>query len=160
VGLFASRPRDRHRPVCRCAIALSTSEGRKRLRSACEVHVGVESRVAVGILASHSDRFRERLRIRSWCLTSTDSATTERAPPGPANRATVARRCRNRTARSRTAQCYQVRDTGEECSGLLEFAIHTDLLRTTGVGRNWRRGSHRRRMFGTFGIRHAQGFAF
>ena len=36
------------------------------------------------------DRFRERLRISSWCLTSTDSATTERAPPGPASRATVA----------------------------------------------------------------------
>ena len=37
-------------------------------------------------------------------LTSTDSATTERAPPGPARRATVASRFRNRTARSRTAQ--------------------------------------------------------
>ena len=53
---------------------------------------------------SLGDRFRERLRISSWCLTSTDSATTERAPPGPASRATVASRCRNRTARSRTAQ--------------------------------------------------------
>ena len=50
------------------------------------------------------DRFRERLRISSCCLTSTDSATTERAPPGPASRATVASRCRKRTARSRTAQ--------------------------------------------------------
>jgi hypothetical protein len=38
------------------------------------------------------DRFRERLRISSLCLTSTDSATTERAPPGPASRATVASR--------------------------------------------------------------------
>jgi hypothetical protein len=28
------------------------------------------------------ERFRDRLRISSWCLTSTDSATTERAPPG------------------------------------------------------------------------------
>jgi hypothetical protein len=57
------------------------------------------------------DRFRERLRISSWCLTSTDSATTERAPPGPASRATGASRCRNSTARSRTAGCYQDRDT-------------------------------------------------
>jgi hypothetical protein len=31
------------------------------------------------------ERFRERLRISSCCLTSTDSATTERAPPGPAS---------------------------------------------------------------------------
>jgi hypothetical protein len=35
-------------------------------------------------------------------LTSTDSASTERAPPGPASRATVTSRCRKRTARSRT----------------------------------------------------------
>src|SRR5436309_3136101 len=56
---------------------------------------------------SLGDRFRERLRISSWCLTSTDSATTERAPPGPASRATVTSRCRKRTARSRTAESYQ-----------------------------------------------------
>src|SRR3989442_7142134 len=70
------------------------------------------------------DRFRERLRISSWCLTSTDSATTERAPPGPASRATVASRCRTSTTRSRTAQSYQDRDTGRECSQILEFAMH------------------------------------
>src|SRR6267378_2297281 len=70
------------------------------------------------------DRFRERLRISSWCLTSTDSATTERAPPGPASRATVASRCKSRTARSRTPTSYQDRDTGEECSRILEFAMH------------------------------------
>src|ERR1700674_2868453 len=29
------------------------------------------------------DRCRERLRIRSCCLTRADSATTERTPPGP-----------------------------------------------------------------------------
>jgi hypothetical protein len=62
------------------------------------------------------DRFRERLRISSWCLTSTDSATTERAPPGPASRTTVASRCRNRTARSCTAGSYQDRDSGKECA--------------------------------------------
>jgi len=39
---------------------------------------------------------RERLRMSGCCLTRTDSATTERAPPGPASRATVASRCRNR----------------------------------------------------------------
>ena len=64
------------------------------------------------------DRFRERLRTSSWCFTSTDSATTERAPPGPASRATVTNRCRNRTARSRTAASYQDRDTNKECSGI------------------------------------------
>jgi hypothetical protein len=64
------------------------------------------------------DRFRDRLRISSWCLTSTDSATTDRAPPGRASRATVASRCRTRTARARTARCYQVRDNLEECSGI------------------------------------------
>src|SRR5947209_14395610 len=56
------------------------------------------------------ERLRDRLRISSWCLRSTDSATTDRAPPGPASWATVASRCRNRTARSRTAQSYQDRD--------------------------------------------------
>jgi hypothetical protein len=56
------------------------------------------------------ERLRERLRIRTWCLRSTDSATTDRAPPGPASRATVASRCRNRTAKSRTAQSDQDRD--------------------------------------------------
>ena len=49
-----------------------------------------------------SDRFRDRLRISSWCLTITDSATMARAPPAPASRATVVGRCRKRTARSRT----------------------------------------------------------
>ena len=48
------------------------------------------------------DRFRDRLRISSWCLTSTDSATTERAPPGPTSRASVASRWRKRIVRSRT----------------------------------------------------------
>ena len=36
------------------------------------------------------DRCRERLRIKSCCLTRTDSATTERMPPGPKSRARVA----------------------------------------------------------------------
>jgi hypothetical protein len=36
------------------------------------------------------ERFRERLRISSGCLTRTGSATTAQAPPGPASRATVA----------------------------------------------------------------------
>src|SRR6266481_6104056 len=37
------------------------------------------------------DRCRERLRIKSCCLTRTGSATTERMPPGPQSRANVAR---------------------------------------------------------------------
>src|SRR6266571_6745023 len=69
------------------------------------------------------DRFRERLRISRWCLTSTDSAITERAPPGPASRATVASTCRKRTARSRTAQSQQDREILETLTNL-QFAMH------------------------------------
>jgi len=47
------------------------------------------------------DRCRERLRIRSCCLTRTVSATTERMPPGPRNRARVAMTWMKRTTRSR-----------------------------------------------------------
>src|SRR5712691_6938953 len=65
-------------------------------------------------------RFRERLRISNWCLTSMDSATTARAPPGPASRATVTRRWRNRTARSRMSAAYQDREIQEM---LMNFAI-------------------------------------
>jgi hypothetical protein len=50
----------------------------------------------------------------------------ERASPGPASRATVASRCRNGTARSRTAGSYQDCDTGKACSRILESAMHTD----------------------------------
>ena len=34
-------------------------------------------------------RFRPRFRIRTWCRINTDSATTERIPPGRASRITV-----------------------------------------------------------------------
>src|SRR5262245_24355221 len=61
-------------------------------------------------------RLGDRLRISSWCLMRTDSATTELTPPGPASRAMVASRCRNRMDRSRTAGSYQDRDAGKECS--------------------------------------------
>src|ERR1700682_4236633 len=66
------------------------------------------------------DRFRERLRISSWCLTSTDSATTERAPPGPASRATVANRCRKRTDRS--LALFSSSQWSEESRQVTEFA--------------------------------------
>src|SRR5260370_8412327 len=46
-----------------------------------------------------SDRCRERLRIRSCCLTRTDSATTERTPPRPNSRATVDMTWTKRTTR-------------------------------------------------------------
>src|SRR5437016_8721797 len=36
------------------------------------------------------DRFRERFKIRIWCLSRSDSATRERTPPGPSNRARTA----------------------------------------------------------------------
>src|SRR5262245_41746 len=43
-------------------------------------------------------RFRVRSRISNCCLRSTDSATTGRAPPGPARRAIVVSRWRTRRA--------------------------------------------------------------
>ena len=73
---------------------------------------------------SFGERFRERLRISSWCLTSTDSATTERAPPGRTSRALSpadaekARRDRAPLNPSKVA-------AGEKSSRILEFAIHT-----------------------------------
>ena len=50
---------------------------------------------------SLGDQCRERLRIRSCCLTRTDSATTERMPPGPKSRAAVVMRWMKGVARSR-----------------------------------------------------------
>src|SRR5262245_56303676 len=64
-------------------------------------------------------RCRVRLRISIWCLRSTDSATTERAPPGPASRAIVVRRWRTRTARSRTANPTKT----ATCGNPHDFAI-------------------------------------
>ena len=49
------------------------------------------------------DRCRERLRIKSCCLTRTDSATTERMPPGPKSRARVAMTWTKRMTSSRTS---------------------------------------------------------
>jgi hypothetical protein len=78
----------------------SPAERTSRLGRMSSVHTPATRRSARRRLG---DRFRERLRISSWCLTRTDSATTARAPPGPVSRATVANRWRNRTARSRMA---------------------------------------------------------
>jgi hypothetical protein len=70
-------------------------------------------------------------------------ATTERTPPGPASRATVASTCRRRTARSRTAQSYQDRGTRTKCSRILEFAmdrpggLHYDEMETLLAASNW-----------------------
>jgi hypothetical protein len=75
------------------------------------------------------DRFRDRFRISSWCLTSIDSATTARAPPGPASRAMVVSRCRNRMAKSRTARSYQHCDRDTERSRICEFAMDRSLAR-------------------------------
>ena len=49
-------------------------------------------------------RFLDRLSISSWCFTSSDSATTDRVPPGPSNRATVTTRCMKSIARSRITE--------------------------------------------------------
>ena len=46
-------------------------------------------------------RCRERFRMSSCCLTKTDSATTDRRPPGPISRARVAIRCTSRMIGSR-----------------------------------------------------------
>ena len=54
------------------------------------------------------DRCRKRLRIRSCCLTRTDSATTERMPPGPASRARGTIKCTKRMTRSRILAFYQI----------------------------------------------------
>src|SRR5438309_9022252 len=53
------------------------------------------------------DRRRERFRIRSWCLRRSDSATMERAPPGPSRRARVAMKRMKRTTRLRIAESSQ-----------------------------------------------------
>jgi hypothetical protein len=50
------------------------------------------------------ERCRERFRTRSCCLTRTDSATTKRAPPGPASRAIVVMRWMKSTARTRMTE--------------------------------------------------------
>src|SRR4051794_33031466 len=85
-----------------------------RMKSA---HRPATTRSAGGRLG---DRFRDRLRINNCCLTSTDSATTARAPPGPARRATVVSKWRNRTATSRTGASYQDGDTAPNAR---EFGI-------------------------------------
>jgi hypothetical protein len=55
------------------------------------------------------ERFRDRSRISSCFLTSWDSATTACARPGPASRATVAKRWRNRTTHNRCASGVRTR---------------------------------------------------
>jgi hypothetical protein len=44
---------------------------------------------------------RHRFKIRIWCLRRSDSATRERTPPGPSNRARTAMKWMKRTARLR-----------------------------------------------------------
>src|SRR5215471_3497807 len=46
-------------------------------------------------------RFRPRFRIRTCCRIKTDSATTERRPPGRASRMMMTMACRNRLKMSR-----------------------------------------------------------
>jgi hypothetical protein len=53
------------------------------------------------------DRFLERFKIRSSCLRRSDSATSERTPPGPSNRARVEMKWMKRTARWRIAEWWQ-----------------------------------------------------
>jgi len=54
---------------------------------------------------------RERFRIRSCCLTRTDSATTARLPPGPKSRESVTMTWTRRMTRSRISALQQERET-------------------------------------------------
>jgi hypothetical protein len=79
----------------------TTADRTSRLGGTSRAHNPVISRSATRRLG---ERCRERFRIRSCCLTRTDSATTERAPPGPASRAIVVMRWMKSTARSRMTE--------------------------------------------------------
>src|SRR5438552_17691003 len=56
------------------------------------------------------DRFRERFKIRIWCLSRSDSATRERTPPGPSKRARVAIKWIKRVTRLLIAECVAGRE--------------------------------------------------
>ncbi len=80
-------------------------------------------------------RSRDRLRISSCCLTSNDSAATDRRPPGPNKRAVVTIRLMKRMARSRTiprayrpCHVWQVLDFEAVCAMNYQFAPHTLLV--------------------------------
>jgi len=62
------------------------------------------------VMDRFGDRRRERFRIRSWCLRRSDSATMERAPPGPSKRAKVAMKWMKRTTRSRISRIVTGRE--------------------------------------------------
>src|SRR4030095_1614639 len=79
----------------------TTADRTSRLGGTSRAHNPVISLSATRRLG---ERCRERFRIRSCCLTRTDSATTERAPPGPASRAIVVMRWMKSTARSRMTE--------------------------------------------------------
>ena len=55
-----------------------------------------------------SARFRVRLTISNCCLRSTDSATTERAPPGPTSRAIVVRELPRTSKRGFGPKAYRI----------------------------------------------------
>src|SRR5689334_6556931 len=56
-------------------------------------------------------RRRERFTIKSWCLIRTDSAITERNPPGWKMRRMVVMRWTRRTIKSRMPAWYQAKKT-------------------------------------------------
>ena len=87
-------------------------------------------------------RLRERLRISSCCLRRTDSATTERMPPGRQSRESVTMAWMKRVTRSRIATFYQERQKPEMAS--LDGTISNS---------PWTRAQVRRRSCGAkFGI--------
>src|SRR5215831_903560 len=70
-------------------------------------------------------RFRPRFRIRSCCRIKTDSATTQRRPPGVPSRMMVTIAYRKRVKMSRMRGWYQT-EQAQEFRMLAEFAYHTD----------------------------------
>src|SRR5215831_9271707 len=76
-------------------------------------------------------RFRPRFRIRSCCRIKTDSATTQRRPPGLPSRMMVTIAYRKRVKMSRMRGWYQT-EQAQEFRMLAEFAYHTfeELVRT------------------------------
>jgi hypothetical protein len=57
------------------------------------------------------------------------SGTDDHRTNASESRAIVASKCSKKNDQIAHAQCYQDRDTGEECSGILEVAWHGTVLR-------------------------------
>jgi len=70
------------------------------------------------------DRFRDRFKISSWCLTSIDSANAARGAAGPDKPDDGRRQLQKQNGQSRTARCYQQCGKDAERARICEFAMH------------------------------------